>query len=298
MNNASPPDPALAPECSVTFETGQGGLPLVKVATPASVAEVYLHGAHVTHFQRADEPALLFLSSKAVFMDGKPIRGGIPVILPWFGPRAGQPMHGFGRLHAWKLSQIQTLPGRQVRLQFRLPECPEAAGWPPLLADYAVTIGQTLGVELTVQNPDPARPLDLETCLHTYFAVGASDQVEVRGLKGVRYLDSLEGHVQKTQVEDPIRLTSEVDRLYLATPHTVEIVDPSLGRIIRVEKEHSLSTVVWNPWLAKSQRMPDFGNDEYRRMVCVESGNAGPNRLVLPPGASATLRVRLSSHPL
>jgi glucose-6-phosphate 1-epimerase len=298
MNNDSRPDLVPSSTCSIDFQTGHGGLPLVAITTPASVAHVYLHGAHVTHFQRVNEPALLFLSRESLYTDGKPIRGGVPVILPWFGPREGQPMHGFGRLHAWQLARIETLSDAQVRLQFRLGNCPEAAGWPPFTADYVVTVGPSLGLELTVKNLDPARNLDLETCLHTYFAVGAIDQVEVRGLQGVSYLDSLDNRAQKQQGEEPIRFAGEVDRLYLDTPHTVEIADRSLRRIIRVEKEQSLSTVVWNPWIAKSQRMPDFGDDEYLRMVCVESGNAGPDRQVVPPGASATLRVRLSSQAL
>jgi hypothetical protein len=29
--------------------------------------------------------------------------------------------------------------------------------------------------------------------------------------------------------------------------------------------------------------MPDFGNDEYKQMICVECGNVAPNKLNLPP---------------
>jgi len=32
--------------------------------------------------------------------------------------------------------------------------------------------------------------------------------------------------------------------------------------------------------------MPDFGNDEYQRMVCIESGNVSSNQITLPPGRS------------
>ena len=40
--------------------------------------------------------------------------------------------------------------------------------------------------------------------------------------------------------------------------------------------------VVWNPWIEKSKRMPDFGDDEYLRMVCVETGNMA-TRIALAP---------------
>jgi D-hexose-6-phosphate mutarotase len=41
--------------------------------------------------------------------------------------------------------------------------------------------------------------------------------------------------------------------------------------------------------------MPDFGNEEFERMVCVESGNVAPNGIKLRPGESSTLTVKLSS---
>lgn len=87
-----------------------------------------------------------------------------------------------------------------------------------------------------------------------------------------------------------------MDRVYLDTTAAVEILDSALKRKIRVEKSGSASTVVWNPWIAKAQQMPDFGNEEYQQMVCVESGNVSKNKIVLPPGKSAVLKVVLSSE--
>jgi glucose-6-phosphate 1-epimerase len=103
---------------------------------------------------------------------------------------------------------------------------------------------------------------------------------------------------QKTETANDIRISSEVDRIYLNTTETVEIHDPRLRRKIRVEKQGSLSTVVWNPWIARAQQMPDFGNDEYQRMLCVETGNVASNEISLPPGETSTLKVKLSSEPL
>jgi len=42
--------------------------------------------------------------------------------------------------------------------------------------------------------------------------------------------------------------------------------------------------VVWNPWIEKSKRLDDFGDDEYRHMVCVETGHMRAPA-VLAPGA-------------
>ena len=125
--------------------------------------------------------------------------------------------------------------------------------------------------------------------------MGDINTVSVAGLKGVSYFDKADHFVQKTEAEDSIRIASEVDRIYFDTAETVEILDPTLARRIRIEKSGSASTVVWNPWMAKSQQMPDFGNEEYKRMVCVESGNVTNNKVTLAPGGSSVLKVIISS---
>lgn len=282
----------------ISFRVGQGGLPLVRVETEMSTADVYLHGAHVTHFQRHDEKPILFLSRESLFEAGKPIRGGVPIILPWFGPREGQPAHGFVRSEAWQLVEASLAETEGARLRFRLPTLPAMKDWPRFVAEFEVFVGYTLEMELQVTNVDDARPLPLETCLHTYFAVGDIAQTEVRGLRGVKYLDNLEGLREKVETQDSIRFAGEVDRVYVNTPDTTEIVDRAWGRVIEVAKSDSLSTVVWNPWIAKAQRMPDYGDDEYLRMVCVESGNVKSNAHTLNPGQTATLAVAIDAREL
>jgi D-hexose-6-phosphate mutarotase len=88
-----------------------------------------------------------------------------------------------------------------------------------------------------------------------------------------------------------------VDRVFLDTESPIEIHDPTLKRIVRIEKSGSQSTVIWNPWVTKSQQIPDFGTDEFRRMLCVETGNVDRNRITLPPGETAVLKTIVSSRP-
>src|SRR5437899_837009 len=83
-----------------------------------------------------------------------------------------------------------------------------------------------------------------ETYLHSYFFVGDINEVGVSGLKGVSYLDKTDHFAQKTDAAESIRIASEVDRIYLDTPHTVEIHDNKLRRAIRIEKSGSASTVL------------------------------------------------------
>ena len=280
----------------VSFLDGRGELPMLEVTTQWSTAEIYQHGAHVTHFRRKDQPPLLFLSQCSRFAENQPIRGGIPVIFPWFGPREGMAQHGFARVKAWDLKEFAPAPDGSVSVRFRLPDCPEASAFPQFTADYIVTVDQALTLQLVVTNSSRDEPFTFENCLHTYFGVGDIRAVSISGLKGSSYLDKVANFSRKTEMEEAIRISSEVDRIYLDTTGPVEIQDTRLGRRVRVEKSGSASTVVWNPWVVKAQQMPDFGNEEYERMVCVESGNVASNSIKLPPGESSTLLVKLSSE--
>jgi D-hexose-6-phosphate mutarotase len=274
----------------VSLTTGEGGLPKVVVETPCSSAEIYLHGAHVTGFQKKGEPPLLFMSAASEFTAGKAIRGGVPVIFPWFGAREGLPFHAFARITTWELKETSLLPNGAVRLRFVLP------GAEGFHTEYLVTVAESLTLELAVENTGD-RDSAFEACLHTYFQISGIDAISITGLAGTRYQDKVAATTE-TQTSAAIRISSEVDRVYPDTAATTEIEDPGFGRKIRIAKSSSHSTVVWNPWIEKSKRMPDFGDEEYLQMVCVESGNVGKNNVTLPPGGHAVMKVEISSERL
>jgi D-hexose-6-phosphate mutarotase len=294
MANGKPAEKKGGPVGRVVFIDGRGELPMLEVSTAWSTAEIYLHGAHVTHFQKKGDSPLLFLSQCSRFSANEPIRGGIPVIFPWFGPREGMPQHGFVRSKNWEVKEVAPSPDGSVSVRFCLPEYPEASAFPPFTVEYVVTVSDSLGLELLVTNKSQ-EAFTFENCLHTYFEVGDIGSVSVTGLKGIKYLDKVANFAEKQETGEPIRVSSEVDRIYQNTTEAVEIVDEKLGRKVKVEKHGSVSTVVWNPWSGKAQQMPDFGNDEYQRMICVESGNVAANSIRLPPNETSRLAVKLSS---
>jgi glucose-6-phosphate 1-epimerase len=280
----------------VTFAHGNGGLPKINITTGRSTAEIYLHGAHITGFQKNGEPPLLFLSRLSQFAAGKPIRGGVPVCFPWFGQREGDVIHGFARITEWDLIETAATPDGGVTVRFRLPSTAANAAWPAYRAEFVVAVTDRLAMELIATNESADRNFDFENCLHTYFAVGDILDVSIAGLKGAHYLDKTDKNARKLESADAIRITAETNRVYPDTPGAVEIRDAKFRRTIRVDKSGSAATVVWNPWT--TQLMPDFDPAEHRQMVCVESGNVGQNKLSLAPGKTAGLKVVLSSRPL
>jgi glucose-6-phosphate 1-epimerase len=282
----------------ITFVPGQGNLPKLVIVTPWSTAEVYLHGAQITHFQKHGEEPLLFLSESSRFQTDSPIRGGIPICFPWFGARAGtegQPMHGFARLKEWHVKEIVQNKNGEVTVTFHWSDALESDNFS---VDYVVTVGKTLAAALNVKNESSNSDFTFEECLHTYFNVGDINQVSVSGLKGAFYLDKTANFSRKQEVPENIKISSEVDRTYLDTTSIVEIKDGALKRTIFVGKSNSKSTVVWNPWIERARQMSDLGDEDYKKMICVESGNVGEHKVTLAPGKSSSLKISLSSGPL
>ena len=270
-----------------------GGLPAVQVATPLASGLVYLHGAHVAAWQPAGCEEILWMSHKSLFEAGKPIRGGVPLCFPWFGPRKDAPGHGFARLGAWELESIQQdAAGVTVSLALR-PDAVSRGYWPhEFVLRHRVTIGTELTMSIELGN-NGSTPLTAEEALHTYFSVGDVRQVRVTGLAGTHYLDKVDGARERVQ-EGAIAITGETDRVYLDTTGPVTIEDSVKRRKITIAKEHSLATVVWNPWVAKAKAMPDFGDEEWPGMLCVETCNVGAAAVRVAPGEKHVMTARIA----
>lgn len=284
---------------AIQFEPGEGGLPRVVLTSGDSNAHVYLHGAHVTHFQPQNQDPVLFLSRESLFAESNAIRGGVPIIFPWFGPNAEDaslPAHGFARTRTWRFQSGSILDDGRVRAELML-EDDEAtrARWNSAFAlRFRVTVGAALEMELEVQNTGDAA-FRFEEALHTYLAVSDVRRVTVIGLSGAEYLDKTDGMRRKRQGADPIVMDGETDRVYLNTSTECIIDDPGSGRQILVGKSGSSSTVVWNPWIGKAKSLKDFGDDEWLSMLCIETCNVADNAVTLEPRGVHTLRAVVSA---
>jgi glucose-6-phosphate 1-epimerase len=296
----------------LAFEKTASGLVAVRVTTPAAEATIYLHGAHLTHWKPAGEAPAIFLSQRAEFAAGKPIRGGVPVIFPWFGERHDGktgPMHGFARISEWELA-FAAMTGDELHLAFTLApdEQSRALGFDHFRLSYRVTIGRTLTLQLTVANDSGSggvreasdetkaigAPLVFEEALHTYYAVTDAQRVSIDGLGGATYLDKVDGMKRKVQPAGALKLEGRIDRPYLNTEATCVLHDEAGGRRIVVAKKGSASTVVWNPWKDLTPTMADMEPDAWLHMTCIETANVGEDALTLAPGETHSMRAHIS----
>jgi D-hexose-6-phosphate mutarotase len=275
----------------LVFAVGHHGAEVARVTNAAGTAEIALQGAQVLTWAPAGQPQVVWLSPAAKYAAGKSLRGGAPVCWPWFGPHPDDPAkpgHGFARNLDWEVVAAERTPaGTRLVLGFT-PGAAQQALWPyQATLELAVTVGERLAMELTTRNTGTI-PLSITQALHTYFHVGDIASARVDGLDGCEYIDKVEGGARRRQA-GAVTIGGEVDRVYLGCPGEVAIVDDALRRRIRIAKGGSHSCVVWNPWAEKGAKFGDMGEDGYRRMLCVETTNAGDDVVTIASGKSFTL---------
>ncbi|MDF3068197.1 MAG: D-hexose-6-phosphate mutarotase [Polyangiaceae bacterium] len=276
------------------------GLKALRLRASGSEALVYLQGAHVASFSTAEHGELLWLSEQAVYAPGKAIRGGIPVCFPWFGPHGTEPRfpaHGFARTREFHFEGSE-LRGNVVVAELTLAGSSETAPWFPhsFIARLRVSVGPELCVAFEVKNTG-ASDFDYEVALHTYLGVSEVRQVSVEGLAGAIYVDKVSGESGLVQEPAPLLFTGETDRVYESSSR-VTVTDPARRRRTIVDKTSSRTTVVWNPWVAKAQRMADFGDEEWPGMLCVEAANVSPHGIHLIPQSRHTTTTIVSAETL
>jgi len=258
----------------------------------------YDHGAHVVDWTPAGGPPVLWLSPRATLSSSSAIRGGVPIVFPWFGAGlsgAMTPSHGFGRLSEWRLASLERAVDHATA-EFRLDSSQVTSGeFPhPYEVRLSVSAGRRLSLALTVRNTGE-ESFTYEDALHAYLAVGDVTQVTVLGLDGAEYTDKVAGPSDPLPVQaGPIRFASEVDRVYRSAGE-IRVADPVLGRTIIVRTWGSSSTIVWNPGAirAAEPRTADIGPEHWREFVCVEGGNVSTDAVRLAPGETSTLNYEL-----
>ena len=160
--------------------------------------------------------------------------------------------------------------------------------WPyPFRLHIEITVGDSLRVELVTHNSG-AENVTISQALHTYFRVGDISKVSVLGLEGADYIDKVADSTRKIQT-GAVMIDAEVDRIYTGVTGELVIDDASLDRKIHVRSTGCSTAVVWNPWAETAASMADLDDDDYRKMVCVETANAGPETVAIAAGGEYRL---------
>ncbi|THF94820.1 hypothetical protein TEA_009537 [Camellia sinensis var. sinensis] len=297
--------------------------------------KVYLYGGQVTSWKNDHGEEMLFVSSKATFVPPKAIRGGIPICFPQFGSQGPLELHGHVSSRLWSIDPdpppVPTNSLNKACIDLLLEHTEEGVKiWPHrvllsyiddhrdcvLLLDMNQVIFQNLvtcryeirqrvslrsGGDLMLSsrirntNTD-GKSFTFTFAYHNYFSVSDISEVRIEGLETVDYLDNLQNRKRFTEQGDAITFESEVDKMYVSTPTKIAILDHEKKRTFVLRKDGLPDAVVWNPWDKKAKAIPDFGDDEFKRMLCVEAA-AVEKPITLKPGEEWKGRQELSAVP-
>ncbi len=264
------------------------GLTELRIVTAAAEATVITQGAHLVRWNPAGQQPVIYLSPKSSFAPAKAIRGGIPVLFPWFATGwdgKHTPMHGFARVSEWTVesTHLDFAGDVHITLSLEPTEAFRAAGYGSFHAAIQFRIGATLDTTIEITNHG-GEPMVFEEGLHTYFAVGDIHQVATEGLEGTTYIDKRDNMTRKVQREHLLRYTRDVDQVHVQTTAPLTIYDAVWKRVIHIRKQGSNTTVTWNPWSTTIGTIADLPADGWQHFVCVETVNAGDDRITLAPG--------------
>jgi len=237
-------------------------------------ATVYAFGASVLSW-RVDAAEQLFLSSVAVFDRSKPIRGGIPLCFPQFGPYGDLPQHGFARLSDWAV-EVDGEDAEAESVRFVLTE--KEAPWKGhgYRAEYTVGLGfDGLTTTLRVENTGE-EAFEFTAAFHNYLKVAKAQWTLVYGVAGCEYFDRLDNDA--TGVESlpdeadagGVSVDGPVDRVYSGAADPIRVLDVAGGGGTVIWRSESLPEVtLWNPYGAEG------ADPGWEGFVCVEPAVVG-----------------------
>lgn len=200
------------------------GWPVIRAQAPGGGLVVTPHGGQVLSWSHAGSERR-FVSPESRFAADTAIRGGIPVIFPQFGTRGLSTRHGFARTRLWRLIEPLSPQGGSITLALQDDKVSFAI-WPhhfQMLLVASVTEG-CLTIGLSVTNTDE-KEFSFTVALHTYLRVSNVEAVCLHGLRGCPYLDATQSCRPMVQAEEPLRFTSEIDRIYPDAPGTLTLED-------------------------------------------------------------------------
>ncbi|KAI9174696.1 hypothetical protein LWI28_021375 [Acer negundo] len=299
--------PACDQKSAIEVTKDRNGVDQVVLRNPRGAStRISLHGGQVLSWRTDRGEELLFTSSKAIFKPPQAVRGGIPICFPQFGNQGSVQKHGFARNKIWVIDgdppplhhhPSDSLGKACVDLLLK-PSEEDLKIWPHSF-EFRLRVSLATDGNLTmisrIRNIN-CKPFSFSIAYNTYFSISDISEVRIEGLETLDYLDNLCQKERFTEQGDTLTFESEVDRVYLSSSNMIAIFDHERKRTLMIRKEGLPDVVVWNPWEKKSKSLADFGDEDYKQMLCVD-GAAIEKPITLKPGEEWTGRLELSVVP-
>jgi glucose-6-phosphate 1-epimerase len=261
-----------------------------------ATVQILLYGATIVSWRSpsATDPEpreRIFVSETAVRDGSKPVRGGIPVVFPCFGPpthpeHANLPQHGFARSSNWSWDQVVREEGDRHSATLSMPTSEMLTVFdvltvvtvleptPEITAIYnrrfqlsfVVTLGEfDLSTALHVKNTSPSIDyppdyLEFQALFHNYILAPSKD-VFITPLQNLTYFDKTESTAEgrakaKIETRAAVDVRKFTDSVYENASQSYEITWPGGG--IGIKTTNMKDVVVWNPQAEAGRKIGDM----------------------------------------
>jgi len=283
----------------VVLSYDEKGLEYLEIDNPLGSGKIALQGAHVMNWQpKFQTQPVLWLSSNARYIEGRSIRGGVPICWPWFGAHPTDSTfcpHGFARVIPWRIVDVDSTATGATRIILEMLDTPEAKrqlSYPYALT-VTITMGRRLRIEMSTTN-QAKHPFVIGEAFHTYLNVSDIANIKITGMQDCVYADKVRNYERYVE-HNSLHFDGEFDRVFINHSSDCSIHDKGYNRIIHVAKSGSDTTVVWSPGAEKAAELSDMGTpDEWRKAICVETTNALDNMVVINPGRTHVISAEYS----
>lgn len=253
-------------------------------------ASLSLYGGHVLTWQPKDQQPVFWMSKDSLFGNGKGIRGGIPVCLPWFGgfetdlfqhnesvdfthvDQALVANHGFARTSLWQVENIEITEKSVTIILIKQGENQTPAWDIAYELKQELVFGESFSQKLFIENKS-AKDVEYTGALHSYFSVGNPKNTHINQLSDVEYFDKLTGTYNNLSILN--NCEGPIDRVYESN-RVINIIDKDWNRIIEVSSSDCHQWVLWNPGKETADSMADVHKGGENEYVCLEAANTKP----------------------
>ena len=273
--------------------------PLLIIETQKFLAVIALQGAQLLEFkikssQNTQEIPLIWLSPKAIFSQGKAVRGGIPLCFPWFGAHPSdpsKPSHGFVRDRNWQLQRIELNKPEEYKLSFSVNSDQDTLTLFPyeFKAQLEFNLGTQIDIAFSVDNLSQI-PMPCSWALHSYLPIQNIDSVTIEGLDGKIFLNTVGEPKQQRQCGN-VLFNGELDRIYQQVGSRQRV---NTRNALDIYGENCPSAIVWNPGTQLAAKMADLGSEASREFICLERGATLQESWNIPAGKRETAKIRIS----
>jgi glucose-6-phosphate 1-epimerase len=249
---------------------------LVNAYGQITVAE---YGGQLLSWKDANGYEQLYTPENLQLIQGKALRGGIPICFPQFSGRGNLPKHGLVRTRPWRL-----LAQTETALILAISEDHHSlALWPTQFElIQTIVLDETgLSIALDVHNLSN-QPTVFTGALHTYLRVSDVTQCALQGLQGMAYEDAADDGRYKTQ-EGDLHIAGEVDRVFAEAPKQLCLKRAGQVDLI-IEQGGFNDTVVWCPGAKIAATFTDMPADDWQHMLCIEAAAAAQPVTLLAGG--------------